>query len=239
MLRKSGVLAVAAASLLWSGSALADGCRYGPFNGLYIGASVGYAGLDSQQTPLGEPKVSDDDGGVLVGGHVGYNIQCGQIVFGIEGDLSYADVETNSVQADLTSFTSKIDALGTLRGRLGLAIHDTTLLYATAGVAWGDRTHHVVAPNAPGGLFEQSDSDWATGYVVGGGIEFLRDNRWSLRAEVLYADLGSKDRTYVITGCGGSVCEAKAKWDDEVLTARVGFSLKLGGEPAPQYEPLK
>jgi len=242
MLKKMSVLAVAAASLMWSGAALADGCHRGPFNGLYIGASVGYAGLDSEQSPLGSSKLSSDDGGVIVGGHVGYNIQCGRVVVGIEGDLSYLDLESSVTDpSDQSTFRTTIDTLGTLRGRLGLAVHDTMLLYATAGVAWADRTHHLSAPNAPGGLFEQSDSDWATGFVVGGGVEFLRHDRWTLRAEVLWADLGDKDHDYVITGtgCGGTVCTSSAKWDDEALIARVGLSLKLGGEPAPAYQPLK
>jgi len=243
MLKKMSVLAVAATSLMWSGAALADGCHHGPFNGLYIGASVGYAGLDSDYLPLGVSKLSDDDDSVIAGGHVGYNIQCGRVVFGIEGDLSYLDLETSAADPlpGVATYTTTVDMLGTLRGRLGLAVHDTMLLYATAGVAWADRTHHLSDPGAPGGLFEQSDSDWATGFVVGGGVEFLRHDRWTLRAEVLWADLGDKDHDYVITstGCGGTVCTSNAKWDDEALIARVGFSLKLGAEPAPAYQPLK
>jgi outer membrane immunogenic protein len=247
MLKKSGVLAAAVASLLWSGAALAEGCHYGAFNGAYIGASIGYVGLDAKWTSPGEPKLSNDDGSFIGGGHVGYNVQCGRIVFGVEGDISFMDVETRGVQqSDLTTLTTEMDTLATLRGRLGVTIHDNVLLYGTAGVAWADRTHHLVAPNAPGGRFTQSDSDWATGWVVGGGVEFMRDNRWSVRAEVLYADLGSETHTYTMNagssaGSGGctSVCRAKATWDDEIWTARVGVSLKLGGDPAPQYEPLK
>ena len=74
MNRKSGAIALATAALMWSGAALADQCHTGAFNGLYIGASVGYAGLDSEQYPRGEPSLSSDDGSVIVGGHVGYNI---------------------------------------------------------------------------------------------------------------------------------------------------------------------
>jgi outer membrane immunogenic protein len=230
--------AIVAAALLWSGSAIAEGCHKGPFNGLYIGATVGYANLDSGQSPLGEPKLSNDDGGVIVGGHVGYNLQCGRVVVGVEGDLSYLDLETRGQQPDLTSFHSSVDMLGTLRGRLGLVVHDNILLYATAGVAWADRTHTLDAPGAPGGPFTQSDSDTATGWVVGGGIEFMRYDRWTLRGEVLWTDLGDESRTYVVsTGCGG-VCEAHARWDDEIVTARIGLSLKLGGHE-PHYQPLK
>ncbi|MEZ5815840.1 MAG: outer membrane beta-barrel protein [Hyphomicrobiaceae bacterium] len=238
MLKKAGVLGLVTASLMWTGAALADQCHSGPFNGFYLGASVGYAGLDADQHPLGDPSLSSDDGSVIIGGHVGYNIQCGRVVVGVEGDLSYLDLETRATQPDQTQFITKVDALGTLRGRLGIAVHDTTLVYATAGVAWADRTHHLIAPNSPGGYFEQSDSDWATGFVVGGGVEFLRHERWSVRAEVLWADLGDKDRTYFVTGCGGVPCEAHARWDDQVWTARLGVSLKLGGHE-PRYEPLK
>jgi len=242
MLKKTAVAAVAAATMLWSGAALADGCHYGAFNGLYIGASAGYVGLDSEQQPLGVPTRSSDDGGATVGGHVGYNMQCGRLVLGVEGDLSYVDLQSRSADPapGLATYTTTVDMLATLRGRLGIAIHETTLLYATAGLAWADRTHHLVDPLAPGGLFEQSDSDWATGYVVGGGIEFLRHDRWSLRAEVLWADVGDKGYTYTITGGGcAPTCKTDVKWDDEIFTARVGLSLKLGAEAAPRYEPLK
>lgn len=244
MLKKTTILAAAAASLMWSGAALAHGCHNGPFNGLYIGASVGYAGLDSDQQPLGVPNRSSDDGGVIVGGHVGYNVQCGSVVIGVEGDLSYLDLESSATDPapGMATYTTTVDMLATLRGRLGIAIHESTLLYATAGLAWADRTHHLVDPLAPGGLFEQSNSDWATGFVVGGGIEFLRHDRWSLRAEVLWADLGDKDHTYTVTGggCTPGPCETSVKWDDEIWTARVGLSLKLGADPVPVYhEPLK
>lgn len=238
MIKKSSAIAVAAASLLWSAAALADGCHSGPFNGLYIGASVGYAGLDAEQYPRNEPKLSDDDGSAIVGGHVGYNVQCGRVVFGVEGDISYVDLSTNSVQPDLTSYTTTLDAFATLRGRLGVVVHENTLLYATAGVAWADRSHHLDAPGAPGGPFSQHDSDWATGWVVGGGVEFLRHDRWLVRAEVLWAELDDESRTYVVSTCG-VLCEAHVRWEETVVTARIGVSLKLGGHEPAAYEPLK
>ena len=239
MTTRASALALAAASMLWSGAALADNhCHKGAFNGLYIGASVGYAQIHAEHYPRGEAKLSADDSSVIAGGHLGYNLQCGKLVVGIEGDLSYVDLSTHAVQPDQTSYRTSIDWLGTLRGRLGIAVHDHTLIYATAGVAFADRTHALHAPNAPGGTFSQSDSDWATGWVVGAGVEFLRHERWVLRAEVLRVDLGDESRTYVVTGCGGVPCEAHVRWDDEVWTARLGLSLKLGGHEH-HYQPLK
>ena len=234
-----GCAALLAASLMWSGSALANHCHSGAFNGLYIGASVGYAGIDSDYLPQGQTGLSGDDGSVIVGGHVGYNLQCGQVVVGIEGDLSYLDLSSNAVAADLTAFRTNVDWLGTLRGRLGLVVHEGVMLYATGGVAWADRSHSVRDPGTISGIaFSQSDSDTATGFVVGGGIELLRHDRWLLRAEALYVGLGDESRTYsVTTGCGG-VCTTNVKWEDDFVVARVGLSVKLGGHEH-KYEPLK
>lgn len=234
-----GAAAALAAVLAWSGSAAAEHCHSGAFNGLYIGASVGYAGLDSDYAPEGQSKLSGDDGSVIVGGHVGYNMQCGRIVIGVEGDLSYLDLSSTATAADLTSFRSSVDWLGTVRGRLGLAVHDNVLLYATAGVAWADRTHSVSDPGTISGIvFSQSDGDTATGWVVGGGVELLHYDRWTIRAEALYVSLGDETRSYAVTtGCGG-VCTTSVKWDDDLVVARIGLSLKLGGHE-PHYQPLK
>lgn len=239
MMKRLGTLALVAASMLWGGAAAADGCHQGAFNGLYIGASVGYAGLDADVYPQNLGKVSSDDGGVIGGGHLGYNMQCGRLVFGVEGDISYVDLESHGVDSTGADLWTSIDWLATLRGRVGVTISESALLYATAGVAWADRTHRVYDPGAPGGPFSQSDSDTATGWVVGGGIEFLRHDRWLLRGEVLYVGLEDQSKTYTVgTTCGGP-CTTTAKWEDDMIVARLGLSLKLGGEERPRYEPLK
>lgn len=241
MKTKACALALGAAALAWTTAAAADGCHSGPFNGVYIGATVGYVGIDADHHPEGMASLSSDDSGVIAGGHVGYNMQCGRIVVGIEGDLSYVDLSTSAVHpADQTSFQTSLDWLGTLRGRLGVTVHDTVLLYATAGVAWGDRTHSVSDPGTISGIqFSQSDSDTATGWVVGAGVEFLRHERWVFRAEVLRIDLGDETHTYNAVSTCGAPCESRVRWDDEIWTARIGVSLKLGGHEHRHYEPLK
>jgi outer membrane immunogenic protein len=240
MIKKLGALALAAAAVVWGGSAALANCHSGPFNGLYIGAGIGYAGVDADHFPEGQSKVSSDDGGFTAGVYGGYNLQCGRFVVGVEGDISWVDLDTRGTAADGTTFRTSVDWLGTLRGRVGVTVHDNVLLYATGGVAWADRGHRVFDPNAPGGAFSQSDSDTATGWVVGGGVEFLRHERWLFRAEVLYVGLEDQNKTYTVstTGCGGGVCTSRVKWEDDMLVARVGLAIKLGGREAT-YEPLK
>ncbi|MBU2533647.1 MAG: porin family protein [Alphaproteobacteria bacterium] len=238
-MKKSLAVAFAAMAMLWPFTASASSpCLKGSFHGFYSGVSIGYADHDADQYPLGEPKQSSDDSGVIVGGHIGYNHQCEDILYGIEGDLSYVDLSTYATDPGGASFRSELDTFATLRARLGWEVFDKTLIYVTAGVAWADRTHYLNDPNAPiQGGFSQSDSDFDVGWVVGGGIEFLRHENWMIRTEVLWADLGSENRRYTLTGCG-LICETRVKWDDEILTARVALSYRFGAREV-YHEPLK
>ena len=78
------------------------------WTGLYGGLSLGHFDADR------------DDG--LVGGvQVGYNWQNKQIIYGLEGDISFANSDS-------------IDWLGSVRGRLGYLLQPGLLVYGTAGV---------------------------------------------------------------------------------------------------------
>ncbi len=242
---RASALALAAACLTWASTAQADTqrCTSGPFSGLYIGATAAYTSLDAEMLPQGEPKVSGDDSSFGAGGHVGYNLQCGRMVIGVEGDFNYLGSSVRTEQTGVANpayFRSSVDWFGSLRGRIGITASDNMMIYGTAGVAWADRSHWISNPGAPGGPFEQSDDDTAHGFVIGGGVELLRNERWMIRAEVLHVDLGRENREYVVstTGCGGGVCRANVGWDNSFWTARLGVSIKLGREEA-HYEPLK
>ncbi|HJU30510.1 MAG TPA: hypothetical protein VJ740_03615, partial [Hyphomicrobiaceae bacterium] len=125
-----------------------------------------------------------------------------------------------------------VDWFGTVRGRLGVLVHNHALVYATAGLAYADTTHTFAVPSFP---FSQSDDDFMVGYAIGGGVELLRDNRWLLRAEVLYVDLGEETHSYSSGGC--VPCNGRTKWEDDFVVARLGLSYKLS-EPE-RVVPLK
>jgi outer membrane immunogenic protein len=100
-----------------------------------------------------------DDG--LVGGvQLGKNWQTGNIVYGIEGDLSLSGADS-------------IDWTGSLRGRLGYLLSPGILLYGTAGV----------------GLIDFEGSGVETEFVYGLGIEGKLTQATTLRLEYIgYAD---------------------------------------------------
>jgi outer membrane immunogenic protein len=235
-----------------------------PFAGAYVGLAAGYAQQRVEVTneqpgaPAFGQTFSDNEGGFTFGGYAGYNWQrCGhRFVFGIETDFNYLntsptafDIETFAGGlTETTSLESSIDWFGTLRGRLGFVVHDHVLLYATGGLAYG-RADHTLGDDCPGCsgtppiagfAFSQSNDVTKAGWTVGGGGEFVHDDRWFLRAEALYVDLGSETHFYAVNipGLTGPVTSA-AKWDDQFWVARLGVAYKFGAREHREIVPLK
>lgn len=235
--------------------AQAGRCVGGKFAGAYLGVQVGGGSMHSHETipgATGVPTLSDDDGSFSVGEHSGYNVQCGRVLFGIESEFNYFGGDTATAvdggcggPGCSLAVGSEMNWFGTLRGRLGLVREENLLIFATAGLAYADVKHSFTTDIPPSGsalpfldpAFSQSNSDTQFGWTVGGGLEFMRDARWSLRADALYVDLGSDTRTYVLDTCG-ETCTARVKFDDSFWVARVGLTYHFGPRD-PVAVPLK
>jgi outer membrane immunogenic protein len=173
----------------------------GPYNwtGFYAGANAGYAaGRETSAFAsvdgLGVPfsfgrRVSYD--GLFGGGQLGYNLQMSNFVFGVEADIQFADIGglSRAMTPPPGSFaaSNKLDAFGTVRGRLGYAFGNF-MPYVTGGFAAGRNTFTFTAPLA--GL-TASDSAIQTGWTAGAGLEYGVSGGWTVRAEYLHVDLGS------------------------------------------------
>ena len=83
---------------------------------------------------------------------------------------------------------------GSVRGSLGIAA-DRVLLYATGGLAFlnvgGCTVPNVGAPCIAGTSF----SGTRIGWTAGAGLAYAINNNWSVRAEYLYANYGTKTFT--------------------------------------------
>ncbi len=210
-------------------TAQAPGCISGPFAGPYIGVNAGYGRVNTTQSSTPDPSATGDDSAFTVGGQVGYNWQCGHVVFGLEADFNYVGFETNTtttttINPTVVNFKDEINWFGTVRGRLGVTVREHALVYATGGWAYADTSHTFSVPSFP---FSQKDDDFQTGWVLGGGIELVHDVRWLLRAEALYVDLGDKTHSYSTATCVG-ICGGTANWEDKFWVARLGLSYKFG-----------
>ncbi|MFD2030395.1 outer membrane protein [Ancylobacter dichloromethanicus] len=127
------------------------------------------------------------------------------VVLGIEADFNFGALEDklsytaadggDPTFQDFGSITSKIEAFGTVRGRVGYAM-DRFLPYFTGGLAWANVkvdenwTSYVDGAYIPGlsGTASRSETLW--GWTIGGGVEYAVTDNWTVKAEYLYADLG-------------------------------------------------
>ena len=139
-----------------------------PWQGLYFGGHAGGAwgntGLHDTFTYVGDPTVDAKlaSTGLIAGGQVGYNVQRGHFVFGLESDIGYLGISAGKSANGLSApageckhkysdesfttyydpkmcqvdakYSSSSDLYGDLTARFGYAM-DRTLLYVKGGVA--------------------------------------------------------------------------------------------------------
>ncbi|ARN82917.1 outer membrane protein [Methylocystis bryophila] len=139
-------------------------------------------------------------GGVIGGFHDGYNLQLTRsLVVGYESDFGGTSLSTrNANSSNYTLYASpfapaggllvpvsqygnkqlSLSWLGTVRGRVGWLLTPTILAYGTGGFAYGETSPF-------------SFSGTATGWTVGGGLEWKVMPNWSVKGEVLHVELTS------------------------------------------------
>lgn len=154
------------------------------WSGGYVGIQGGgnWANADFAN---GGATASDDFNGGLIGGFAGANIQNGNFVYGIEGDLNY---NWNSNTYTLFGADTEVgtDISGSVRGRVGYAF-DNALLYATGGWAAARGFYDV---SGPGG---GKETEMFNGFTVGAGVDYAFTDTMFGRAEYRYNNFGDRD----------------------------------------------
>ena len=108
-------------------------------------------------------------------------------VVGLEGDIGYLGSKRPYIFANDGAPTSsgvRTDWYGTMRGRLGYNT-GPALLYATGGAAFVHVKNNIDDTFAP--RFA-SESETASGWTVGGGIQAALAQNWTAKTEYLYID---------------------------------------------------
>jgi outer membrane immunogenic protein len=209
------------------------------WSGFYAGLNAGYSW---GQTPASDTVAGTAlTGGTLrpdsfIGGaQVGYNIQTGSFVFGVESDIAWRNATaTGNALApnglDTTSFRDEQGFVGTLRPRAGIAA-DNWLFYGTGGLAYGWLKHSYTEarPSVAGATRVATDSDTRAGWTAGGGVEFAPSNRWSLGLEYLYQDLGKSTLSQPGQVLGGvAFAPSTATFEDRSHLVRAKLNVKFG-----------
>ncbi len=168
------------------------------WTGLYVGVNGGVAFQDENRRRGGRGGGrGGDDSSILGGGQIGYNMQFGMFVAGVEADIQAIDFERinpalnpnrNRNRVNGRDNEDEVDLFGTVRGRLGLAFFDRGLIYATGGLAWKSDEG-----NNGGRRLGGNNDDQNIGYTVGGGVEYAFTNNLSLKVEGLYVDFSDNN----------------------------------------------
>jgi outer membrane immunogenic protein len=194
----------------------------GFYGGIHVGGGWGDGDVTDVFDYNGDPRADNtiEANGLIAGVQVGYNIQRGKFVFGVEADLGYLNLD-GSTSADLPNPTgireNNIGAeyelsgglYGDLTGRVGYAT-GKTLLYAKGGVAFLNAklnadyeganctTTYGCGPHSPS-TFNFESEETLVGWTIGVGVEYALSPSWSLKLEYQHFDFGSMSNSYSAT----------------------------------------
>jgi outer membrane immunogenic protein len=196
------------------------------WSGFYVGAHAGGGWSEKCFRFVGASDGCHDGDGGLAGGQVGFNMQSGQFVFGIEFSGSWANIagSHNAVLVPADSYGSEAKALMMLTGRVGMTF-DRMLLYVTGGGAWArDEFRYTDAAPLATSVTKQNRSGW----TVGAGLEYGLSPNWSIAAQYNYVDLGDKNVRFAGTT---GVFPFTDSVDQNLHLATVRLNYRFGGGP--------
>jgi outer membrane immunogenic protein len=229
------------------------------WTGFYIGGNIGYSWGRARNTETisnfatgvalatGTGIGSDNVNGVIGGGQIGYNWQMQNWLFGLEADIqgsgekgsiNFTCVACANDGTNITStVTQKLSWFGTARGRVGVLVTPSVLLYGTGGLAYGQLQTggSITGTNIAGvpvTVAFPGTSSTRAGWTAGVGVEGKIAPNWTAKLEYLYMDLGSVSAGPIATTIlvpvrtAGGVAYSSG-FTDNIL--RVGVNYQFGG----------
>lgn len=147
--------------------------------------------------------------GVTYGGAIGYDLQRGNTVFGVEGEITGASTRDRAtdVLAAGDSLRVKADRDLYVGGRLGFVVGGRTLIYAKGGYTNAGFSTHYSSPNTTPAI-NIRDNEKEDGWRLGAGAEMKLTGNIYAKAEYRYSDYGADDngidakRHQVVGGLG-------------------------------------
>lgn len=218
------------------------------WTGFYFGGHVGGGWANQGSTelapgtaafPTGSAFTKNNLSGFLGGVQGGFNWQASNLVVGVEGEYSWADVSGSATTASpvLPGFTSNVTAkdkdYALATGRLGYAA-DNWLFFAKGGGAWAQSSSTGTGLLASGAVFDTtSASATRSGWVVGAGVEWGFAPNWSAKLEYNHIDLGNTNVSVVSTATG--VSNVSSSSTVEVVKAGVNYRFNWGSPVVAKY----
>ena len=215
--------AIAAPAYDWSGF----------YVGLFGGGGYGNHNLNNALGPAGFANytINYSSTGGIAGGELGYNVQSGNIVVGVEADGFWSGIKGSDVDqfnagtlpigsVDATSLRDGF----TLRARGGIAV-DRLLLFFTGGWAYGEFQHTNTDPVFGVDRFSAKRS----GLTAGGGIAYAITNNLIGKFEYRYYDFGRYERAAPLNA------QIPYTVDNTYSVVTLGLDYKFGGPVVAKY----
>ena len=185
------------------------------WSGFYVGINGGYGWGKSDWSSAVTTGSTKPKGG-LVGVTLGYNLQTGNWVWGVDGDfdaswMKGSDNTGTGVCTGADGCQTENSWFGTVRGRIGYA-WNRWMPYITGGGAFSDIK---MTPN-----MGASETDTRFGWTAGVGMEWAFTGAWSTKIEYLYADLGTAT-------CAAATCGIDTDVDFKTNLVRVGVTYRF------------
>jgi outer membrane immunogenic protein len=219
------------------------------WTGCYVGADAGAAWSAQDVANSASPALDQagvvgtiNGAGAVFGGYAGCNLQVTPVwVVGLEGDFSKthlggivdaSNVFTSGAPAPNggIGWTSRLNWIATIRGRVGYVFGPDLMFFVTGGAAWGGSSYSAFDTFAAGCpvCSGTSFSETNTGYVAGLGFDWTPwHNNWMVRVEYLYHNLGGATATAALPPPLAGTAAFPVWKDTVVQSARVGLSYKF------------
>jgi outer membrane immunogenic protein len=135
---------------------------------------------------------SDESNGAELGARLGYDWQFDRFVVG-----GVAEVTWNNINDTVSAFSTtparytmerELNWTAAVRLRAGYTVREDILAYFTGGYVRGDIDHAFSTSNTVN-TFTQRGEGSASGYQLGGGVEYNLTEDWRLGVEYLYTAL--------------------------------------------------
>jgi len=200
------------------------------WTGCYIGLNIGggWAQATLYDPVAGAGLGTVTPGGVIGGAQAGCDYQIGQFVLGIQVMADASDIRGSNAQPNaFLQNNLNIPWIETLTARAGFVVLPTTLLYIKGGGAWVRDNVWTTTNGATAG----NGIITPTGWTIGGGVEFLFFNNWSVFAEYNYLSFQNTQVTLISPANLGF----PINFNHNVQTLLIGLNYRFGGPGSPGY----
>jgi outer membrane immunogenic protein len=207
------------------------------WSGFYVGLHAGYASSDPRFDFVTNGHYNNAPGdsfgfgvdGFMGGGHAGYNWQASNFVFGLEGSISYTDLNRGGVVSPFfpltDTFRTRQEWIATVTPRLGVT-SGPVLFYVKGGVAFTELHTRIQDTNDFNARNESK-----VGWTVGGGIEWMATSNWIVGVEGNYYDFGrccgglTESRVLATNAPAAVFSDHSTRFDNWSILGRVSYKL--------------